>query len=164
MPPPTSLIKVINSGFFIEHCQRWVEGVSSSFARALLGLLASVQLFQDRVLYGQLGRVNSGAAGEKGCVRSLIENKLQLFQRCRGFRRRTTDCSLCYEKQCRSQPWICLGAICLTLGEQQYFRLGRRFSKHKMTRYAKNFLGGMAPWLRLWRITPGMATTLNGNK
>jgi len=26
---------------------------------------------------------------------------------------------------------------CLTLGEQQYFCLGRRFLKHKMTRYAK---------------------------
>jgi len=26
----------------------------------------------------------------------------------------------------------------LTLGEQQYFCFGRRFSKHKMARYAKN--------------------------
>ena len=33
------------------------------------------------------------------------------------------------------------GAKCLTLDEQQYFCLGRHFSKHKMTRYAKN-LGG----------------------
>jgi len=31
------------------------------------------------------------------------------------------------------------GGKCLTLGEQQYFCLGGRFSKHKMTRYAKNF-------------------------
>jgi len=30
------------------------------------------------------------------------------------------------------------GAKCLILGEQQYFCLGRRFSKHKMIRYAKN--------------------------
>jgi len=36
------------------------------------------------------------------------------------------------------------GGKCLTLGEQQYFCLERRFSKHKMARYAKNF-GGMAP-------------------
>ena len=33
------------------------------------------------------------------------------------------------------------GAKCLTLDEQQYFCLGRHFSNHKMTRYAKN-LGG----------------------
>jgi len=32
----------------------------------------------------------------------------------------------------------------LILGEQQCFCLGRRFSKHKMTRYAKNLV---AEWL-----------------
>jgi len=37
------------------------------------------------------------------------------------------------------------GAKCLILGEQQYFCLGRRFSKHKMTRYAKNFGGEWPP-------------------
>jgi len=31
------------------------------------------------------------------------------------------------------------GPICLTLGEQQYFCLWRRFAKHKMTRCAKNW-------------------------
>jgi len=31
----------------------------------------------------------------------------------------------------------------LTLGEQQHFCLGRRFSKHKMTRYAKSLRGAM---------------------
>ena len=36
------------------------------------------------------------------------------------------------------------GGECLTLGEQQYFCLGRRFSKHKMTKCAKNF-GGHGP-------------------
>jgi len=30
------------------------------------------------------------------------------------------------------------GAKCLILGEQQYFSLERRFSKHKMTKNAKN--------------------------
>jgi len=39
----------------------------------------------------------------------------------------------------------------LTLGEQQYFCVGRRFSRHKMIRYAK-YLGGNGPlgvsWLR----------------
>ena len=30
---------------------------------------------------------------------------------------------------------------CLNLGEQQYFCLGRHFSKHKMNRYAKTFAG-----------------------
>jgi len=47
-------------------------------------------------------------------------------------------------QQWRSQPKIFWGKIggpqCLTSGEQQYFCLGRRFSKHKMTRYAK-YLG-----------------------
>jgi len=42
------------------------------------------------------------------------------------------------------------------LDEQQHFCLGRRFSKHKLTRHAKNF-GGRDPlapsWLRLWRST-----------
>jgi len=37
------------------------------------------------------------------------------------------------------------GPKCLTLGEQQCFCLGRRFSKNKMTTHAKNF-GGMVPW------------------
>ena len=32
----------------------------------------------------------------------------------------------------------------MSLGEQQYFYKGRRFSKHKITRYAKN-LEGMLP-------------------
>ena len=36
------------------------------------------------------------------------------------------------------------GPKCLTLGEQQYFCLGRHFLKHKMTRYATNFKA-MAP-------------------
>jgi len=40
--------------------------------------------------------------------------------------------------QWRSQPKILGGQKCLTLGEQQYFYLGRHFSKHKMARYAKN--------------------------
>jgi len=44
------------------------------------------------------------------------------------------------------------GPECLTSGEQQQFCLGRRFSKHKMARYAKNS-GGMDPlWLRLWAL------------
>jgi len=30
------------------------------------------------------------------------------------------------------------GLKCLTSGEQQYFCVGLRFSKHKMTRYVKN--------------------------
>jgi len=29
------------------------------------------------------------------------------------------------------------GGKCLNLGKQQHFCLGRHFSKHKMTRYAK---------------------------
>jgi len=41
----------------------------------------------------------------------------------------------------------------LTLDEQQYVCLGRRFSKHKITRYAKNLGGPWPPkppgWLRL---------------
>ena len=37
-----------------------------------------------------------------------------------------------------------LGSKSLTLREQRYNCLGRRFSKHKMTRYAKN-LGGAWP-------------------
>jgi len=37
------------------------------------------------------------------------------------------------------------GAKCLTLGEQQYFCLGRRFSKHEMTKYAKNLGVGPCP-------------------
>jgi len=41
------------------------------------------------------------------------------------------------------------GDNCLILGKQQYFYLGRRFLKRKMTRNAKLFLGGMSPWLRL---------------
>ena len=36
---------------------------------------------------------------------------------------------------------------CLTLGELQYFCLGRRFSKHKMARYAKNVGRPCLPWL-----------------
>jgi len=46
-----------------------------------------------------------------------------------------------------------LGSKSLTLREQRYNCLGRRFSKHKMTRYAKN-LGGhglLTPWVRPWR-------------
>jgi len=38
---------------------------------------------------------------------------------------------------------IWAGLKCLILGEQQYFCLERRFSKRKITRYAKNF-GGMS--------------------
>ena len=44
-----------------------------------------------------------------------------------------------------------VGAIRLNLGKQQYFCLGRRFSKHQNTRYAK-ISGGMPPWLRPWSI------------
>jgi len=43
----------------------------------------------------------------------------------------------------------------LILGEQQYFVLVRRFSEHKMTRYAKN-LGEHAPL-----GTPGYAYALD---
>jgi len=32
---------------------------------------------------------------------------------------------------------------CLTLGEQQYFCVGRCFSKHKMTRYSRNWGHGL---------------------
>jgi len=56
------------------------------------------------------------------------------------------------EVQWRSQPKNLWGAKCLTLSEQQYFCLGCLFSKHKMTRYAKNFTGHgpLGPfWLRL---------------
>ena len=35
------------------------------------------------------------------------------------------------------KPTQNFGGKCLTLGKQQHFCLGRRFSKHKMTRYAK---------------------------
>jgi len=49
-------------------------------------------------------------------------------------------------QQWRSQPKSCLGEPkCLTLGEQQYYWLGCRFSKHKMTRYVKNVLGAWPP-------------------
>lgn len=57
--------------------------------------------------------------------------------------------------QWRSQPNILGetknlgGTKCLNLGEQQYLCLERPFSKHKLTRYAKNWRG-MAPWLRLY--------------
>jgi len=44
----------------------------------------------------------------------------------------------------------------LILGEQQYCCLGRCFSKHKMTRYAKS-LEGMAPWAPL--ATPTAKST-----
>jgi len=50
--------------------------------------------------------------------------------------------------QWRSQPKIG-GPKYLTLGEQQYFYFGRRFSKHKMTRYATNLGWPCLPWLRL---------------
>jgi len=38
-----------------------------------------------------------------------------------------------------------IGGGCLILGEQQYFCLGRRFSKCKLTRYAKNCVGDHGP-------------------
>jgi len=43
--------------------------------------------------------------------------------------------------QWRSKPkvYVRQKSKCLTLGEQQYFCLGRHFTKHKMTRYVKNF-------------------------
>jgi len=50
-----------------------------------------------------------------------------------------------------ASPKIFWEAKCLTSGEQQYFSLGHLFSKHKMSRHAKN-LGVMAPW-----VTPGYA-------
>jgi len=46
---------------------------------------------------------------------------------------------------------------CLTLGEQQYFGLGRRFLKHKVIRYAKNF-GGNGPLATLIVYRPTPAT------
>jgi len=52
---------------------------------------------------------------------------------------------VCCIKQWCSQPKILRGAKCLTLGEKQYFCLGRRVSKHKMSRHAKIW-GIMAPW------------------
>jgi len=48
-------------------------------------------------------------------------------------------------EQWRCQPKILRGQKnffwekCLTLSEQQHFCLGRRFSKHKMTKYVKNW-------------------------
>ena len=56
------------------------------------------------------------------------------------FYMRTPDYAAFKEKryQWRSQPKILGAAKYLTLGEQQYFCFGRRFSKHKMARYAKN--------------------------
>jgi len=59
---------------------------------------------------------------------------------------RNTQTLICTFNHWCSQPKIWVGAKCLTLGEQQYFCLGRCFSKHKITRYAK-YLG--PPWLRL---------------
>jgi len=47
----------------------------------------------------------------------------------------------------------------LTLGEQQYFCLGRRFSKHQMTRYAKNF-GGHGPLAMLMFRTVAYMCTM----
>jgi len=48
-------------------------------------------------------------------------------------------------RQWRSQSKILEGLKCLTLGEQQYFCLGRRFSKYRMTGYGKNFEGTWPP-------------------
>jgi len=45
-----------------------------------------------------------------------------------------------------------LGAKCLTLGEQQYFCLGRRSSKHKMTLDIPKIFGGHGPL-----VPPGYA-------
>jgi len=42
----------------------------------------------------------------------------------------------------------------LILGKQQYFCLGRRFSKHKMTRYAKN-LATLMEWVRVQSLFEG---------
>ena len=49
-----------------------------------------------------------------------------------------------------ASPKILDKTKCLTLGEQQYFCLGRRFSKRKMTRYAKNLWVAMATVGRWW--------------
>jgi len=61
--------------------------------------------------------------------------------------------------QWRSQPKFFWGGKfeggpkCFTLGEQQYFCLGRRFSKRKMIRYAKNCGEAVHPQF-LARATP----------
>jgi len=52
--------------------------------------------------------------------------------------------------QWRSQPKIFGGPKRLTLGEQQYFCLGRRFSKHKMTRFPPGY--AYAPLPPLWEV------------
>jgi len=66
-----------------------------------------------------------------------------------------------------SEGKILGGAKCLILGEQQYFCLGRRFSKHKISRYAKNF-GTPGPrgyaygsWVKIGRIVLGHAQQQN---
>jgi len=41
------------------------------------------------------------------------------------------------------------GVEMFDLGEKQYFCLGRRFSKHKMIKYAENLRDHCLPWLRL---------------
>jgi len=50
-----------------------------------------------------------------------------------------------------SQPKT-LGEKCLTSGKQHHFCLGRRFSKHKITRSAKIWSAWTPwlPWLHLW--------------
>jgi len=57
--------------------------------------------------------------------------------------KRATVPDPCHENFWKGQKNF-FGPKCLISGEQQYFHLGHCFSKHKMTRYAKN-LGGMAP-------------------
>lgn len=52
-------------------------------------------------------------------------------------------------RQWRSQNKTLEGPNCLTLGEEQHFCLGRRFSKNKMTKYSQNLERGMSAWLRL---------------
>ena len=51
--------------------------------------------------------------------------------------------------QWRNQYKFFGGAKCLLLGEQQYFCLGRHFSKHNMTTFAKNSRS-VAPWSPTW--------------
>jgi len=50
------------------------------------------------------------------------------------------------QQRSQSKIW---GSKCLALGKQQYFRLAHRFSKYKITRYAKYFFGGHGPWVPL---------------
>jgi len=50
------------------------------------------------------------------------------------------------------------GSKCLTTGEQQYLCLGHRFSKHKMTGYAKN----LVHWLQGMFSTAGPRRYFDG--